>query len=54
MIPYLIPIEWWYDQKSCNTSIPLHIWIMEVCNLAVGGDVTILSACVAHKATYCA
>ena len=52
MVPHLIPMEWWCDQTSCNTSIPLHIWIVEVQILAIRGDVTILSTHVAHKVTY--
>ena len=29
MIPHIMPIEWGCHKTSCNTTIPLHIWIMK-------------------------
>ena len=52
MVLNLIPMEWWCDQTSCNMSIPLHIWIVEVQIPAIRGDVMILSTFVAHKVMY--
>ena len=52
MVPHLIPIEWWSDQHRviCRYHSIYGSWKSII--LVISGDATIISTCVAHKATY--